>query len=110
MRPKSLKKVSETFSRRQWWCCSWRFVALTLNHQPDHYATLTKKSKSKILQISKTIIRPDRPQIFKRRQDSDSEDDDDVGTVAKDDYSDLLDDVLGKASRQISEGLPSYVF
>jgi len=74
--------------------------ALTLNHQPDHYATLTKKSKSKILQISKTIIRPDRPQIFKRRQDSDSEDDDDVGTVAKDDYSDLLDDVLAVMDRK----------
>ena len=75
-------------------------LALTLNHQPDHYATLTKKSKSKILQISKTIIRPDRPQIFKRRQDSESEDDDDddVGSVVKNDYSDLLDDVLGKAS------------
>ena len=69
--------------------------ALTLNNQPEHYATLTKKKKSPILQISKTIIRPDRPQVLKRRQDSDSEDDE--NEVTKTDYSDLLEDVLGKS-------------
>ena len=69
---------------------------MTLNNR-EEYATLTKKSKSPILQISKTIIRPDRPQIFKRRADSESEDDDE-DSIAKTDYSDLLSDVLGMSA------------
>jgi len=72
--------------------------ALTLNNR-EEYATLTKKSKSPVLQISKTIIRPDRPQIFKRRADSESDDDDD-DSIAKSDYSDLLSDVLAVMDRK----------
>ena len=75
---------------------------MTLNNR-EEYATLTKKSKSPVLQISKTIIRPDRPQIFKRRADSESDDDDD-DSIAKSDYSDLLSDVLGMITYEKKPG------
>ena len=59
--------------------------------------SLKKKKPPKVSPIvkqSKTIIRPDRPNIRIRRQDSESEDEDTPKALT--DHSDLMESVLGK--------------
>ena len=74
------------------------FQVLTLNaSQMSNNGSLKKKKPPKVSPIvkqSKTIIRPDRPNIRIRRQDSESEDEDTPKALT--DHSDLMESVLGK--------------
>ena len=59
-----------------------------------------KKYKSPILENSRTIYNAERPNIVKRRIDSDSDDEEDLKKTLQNDHSDLLADVLGTNYKQ----------
>ena len=57
----------------------------------------SKRFKSPVLQHSITIVRPDRPLISRKREDSESEFEEDLPPVVE--TEDLLSSVLGKTAK-----------
>jgi len=67
-------------------------LALTMNKSNSNNSM--KKVKSPVLEHSITIVRPDRPLVSRRRNDSEDESDDELPPTVETD--DMLSSVLGK--------------